>query len=58
MFFRSADILFTLAFMLQDQAAKNNLALSQYNLLVDARRALGLFQHHDGVAVGFSTFFY
>ena len=47
---RSADILFTLAGI---QASHNNVEntkfLQLYDQLVEARRALSLFQHHDGV---------
>uniref|UniRef100_A0A915DCI5 Alpha-mannosidase n=1 Tax=Ditylenchus dipsaci TaxID=166011 RepID=A0A915DCI5_9BILA len=49
-YLRSADILFTLA---SSQAAQHSghvfSGADLYNELVEARRALSLFQHHDGV---------
>jgi len=45
---RSADILFTLA--THSTLSSHSPALTKlYDLLVEARRALSLFQHHDGV---------
>ena len=47
---RSADILFTHASLLRsfrNESAENVSALE--NLLLEARRNLGIFQHHDGI---------
>ncbi|KAI1717687.1 ubiquitin carboxyl-terminal hydrolase domain-containing protein [Ditylenchus destructor] len=51
-YLRSADILFTLASAYSNNKAsteKFSAATQMYDHLVEARRALSLFQHHDGV---------
>ncbi|KAI1714924.1 alpha mannosidase middle domain-containing protein [Ditylenchus destructor] len=51
-YLRSADILFTLASAHSSNKAstdKFSTATQMYDHLVEARRALSLFQHHDGV---------
>jgi hypothetical protein len=45
-FVRTADILFSLA---QWKATDSSPVAELYDSLVQARRWLGLFQHHDGV---------
>ena len=50
MFFRSAEIAFSLAKAYQDKVGLNNFpTTSLMEQLVDARRSLGLFQHHDAI---------
>lgn len=48
--FRGAEILYTLAINYARRAGlESKYPLSDYALLTDARRNLGLFQHHDAI---------
>lgn len=47
---RTADLLFSLAlWKAKSDEIEEPLPSELYNLLVQSRRSLGLFQHHDGI---------
>ena len=49
-FWRAAEIIFSLAESHSRHHGSSSFAVEQlYGLLTDARRNLGLFQHHDGI---------
>lgn len=49
-FFRGAEILYSLAIANARHAGmEGRYPISDYGLLVDARRSVGLFQHHDAI---------
>lgn len=49
-FFRGAEILYSLAVANARHAGmEGRYPLTDYALLVDARRSVGLFQHHDAI---------
>uniref|UniRef100_A0A7E4UUL7 mannosyl-oligosaccharide 1,3-1,6-alpha-mannosidase n=1 Tax=Panagrellus redivivus TaxID=6233 RepID=A0A7E4UUL7_PANRE len=48
-YLRSADLAFTLALIKSGNSTEKWAGIGEYDQLVEARRTLSLFQHHDGV---------